>query len=197
MENTEQKLFEKSKEFKEEKEKLKLDLDLIEEEESSLKLKDMRRRRSSTGSTSNSKPEDTSEFSCPNTPLSIPKEYDQKEAFFGREKKCSNSIYNFYQVSEEYLRETLPDYQNYKKTKNYMPKNEYLKNFENNSKKRKNSYSSQNSIENLSKNNNSFNNSLPKTPVAAIFTPKICFGGKGKFDLPMYYTGFYTWDCKL
>ena len=189
--------FEKSEEFKAEKENLQLDLDIIEGEESSLKLKDMRRRRSSTGSTSVSKPEDTSEFSCPNTPLTIPKESQQKGSFFGREKNCSNSIFNFYQASEEHLRETLPEYQNYKKTKNYLPKNEFLKNFENFSQNQKSSCSSQNSLENLSQNNNSFKSSLPKTPVAAIFTPKLCFGGKGKFDLPIYYAGFYSWDCKL
>ena len=201
MANSEQKSYslniEKSEDFKEEKDKLKLDLDFIEEEESSFKLKDMRRRRSSTGSTSVSKPEDTSEFSCPNTPLCFPKESQQKESFFGREKSCSNNIFNYYQASEENLKETFPEYQNYKKTKNYLSKDEYLKKFEHFSQNRKSSSSSQNTIENKGQNNISFKSSLPTTPVAAIFTPKLCYGGKGKFDLPMYYTGFYSWDCKL
>ena len=200
MANSENKVFplniEKSEELKVQKEKLKLDLDLIEGEEPFLKIKDMRRRKSSTGSTSVSKPEDISEFSCPNTPLYIPKESQQKISFFGREKNGSNYIFNFYQGSEEYLKETLPEYQNYKKTKNYLPKDEYLKKFEHFSQNRKN-YSSQNSKENLCQNNNSFKSSLPTTPVAAIFTPNLCYGGKGKFDLPMYYAGFYSWNCKL
>ena len=49
------------------------------------------------------------------------------------------------------------------------------------------------------KNNNIFKTPLPTTSVAAVmgaFTPKICSGGKGKFDLPMYYVGFYGWDSK-
>ena len=188
---------EKSEELKVQKEKLKLDLDLIEGEEPFLKIKDMRRRKSSTGSTSVSKPEDISEFSCPNTPLYIPKESQQKISFFGREKNGSNYIFNFYQGSEEYLKETLPEYQNYKKTKNYLPKEEYLKKLENLSQNRKSNYSSKNSLENLCRNNNSFKSSLPTTPVAAIFTPNLCYGGKGKFDIPMYYAGFYSWDCKF
>jgi len=201
MANSEQKGYslniDKSEDFKAENDKLKLNLDFIEEEESSFKLKDMRRRRSSTGSTSVSKPEDTSEFSCPNTPLNIPKESQQKESFFGREKNCLNNIFNYYQASEENLKETFPEYQNYKKTKNYLSKDEYLKKFEHFSQNRKSSSSSQNTIENKGQNNISFKSSLPTTPVAAIFTPKLCYGGKGKFDLPMYYTGFYSWDCKL
>jgi hypothetical protein len=201
MANSENKVFplniEKSEEFITEKEKIQLDLELIDGEESSLKLKDMRRRKSSTVSTSVSKPEDTLEFSCPNTPLNIPKESQQKESFFGREKNCSNYIFNFYQASEEYLKETLPEYQNYKKTKNYLPKEEYLKKLENLSQNRKSNYSSKNSLENLCRNNNSFKSSLPTTPVAAIFTPNLCYGGKGKFDIPMYYAGFYSWDCKF
>ena len=53
--------------------------------------------------------------------------------------------------------------------------------------------------ENLTQNNNIFKNSFPTTPVASVmgtFTPKICSGAKGKFDLPMYYFSFYGLDSK-
>ena len=59
------------------------------------------------------------------------------------------------------------------------------------------SYNTDNSTQN---NNNYFKNSLPTASVAAVmgaFTPKICSGGKGKFDLPMYYVGFYGLDRKF
>ena len=76
-------------------------------------------------------------------------------------------------------------------------KDEYLKKFENISQNKKCNCSSQKPLENSTENNNSFKSSLPTTPVAAVFIPKLCCGGKGKFDLPMFYAGFYSWDCKL
>ena len=182
-----------------EKEKLQIDLNLMEDDDIPLKLKDMPRRKSSTGSTSVSKPEDPSDFSFPSTPCSIPQESQQSGIFFGRDRNCSNPIFNFYQHTEEHIRDTLTEYKNYTKSKNYITKNEFFKNNENTSENKIMNDSFQNTIDNLSQNNNTFKNSLPTTSVAAVmgaFTPKICSGGKGKFDLPMYYVGFYGWDCK-
>lgn len=179
-----------------EKEKLQIDLNLIDEDEIAFKSNDIAGRKSSADSTSVSKPEDISELSCPNTPVSIPKESQQNGMLFGRDRNCSNPVFNFYQITEEHLRETLPEYQNYKKTKNYLPKSEYLKNNESFTESRRSSHSSLNSLDNFTQNNSSMKSSLQTTSVAAVFTPKLCSGGKGKFDLPMYYFGFYGWDCK-
>ena len=60
-----------------EKEKLQIDLNLIDEDEIAFKSNDIAGRKSSADSTSVSKPEDISELSCPNTPVSIPKEIVQ------------------------------------------------------------------------------------------------------------------------
>ena len=180
--------------------KYQLDLNLIEEEENLLKLKDIPRRKSSDGSTSVSKPEDTSEIlSFPNSPIASPKS-EKKGIFFGRDRNCSNPIFNFYQNTEENIREMCPENENYKKAKNYILKKDFYKNNDfSEIKKNDNISTSSNTIENLTENNNIFNNSLQTTSVAAVmgaFTPKICSGGKGKFDLPMYYVGFYGWDSK-
>ena len=177
----------KEKEINSLKQKLQIDLNDIEEDEQLIKLRDFPRRKSSTGSTSVSKPEDTSElFSDPDSIVSTPLNSQQSGIFFGRDRNCLNPIFNFYQNTEEHIRETYPECEKYKKTKNYVSKNEIIKNNEISEAK--------NII-----NNNIFKNPLPTTSVAAVmgaFTPKICSGGKGKFDLPMYYVGFYGWDSK-
>ncbi len=174
---------------------LQIDLNLIEEEDKLLKLKEIPRRKSSSGSTSASKIEDISEIpSFPESPIESPKNSQQSGIFFGRDRNCSNPLINFYQFTEEHLRETYPEFENYKKSKNYMLKNEISE-----IKKIDNTTSSSNTIENSTQNNNIFKNTLQTTSVAAVmgaFAPKICSGGKGKFDLPMYYVGFYGWDSK-
>ena len=181
--------------------KYQIDLNLIEEEDNLLKLKDIPRRKSSDGSTSASKPEDTSEIpSFPNSPIASPK--SQKSGiFFGRDRNCSNPIFNFYLNTEENIRETYPENENYKKTKNYILKKDFYKNTDfSEIKKNDNISTPSNTTENLTQNNNILKNSLQSTSVAAVmgaFTPKICSGGKGKFDLPMYYVGFYGWDSKF
>ena len=182
--------------------KPQIDLNLIEEDEQLLKFRDIPRRKSSTGSTSASRPDDTSEFiSFPSSPNNSAQESQQSGIFFGRDRNCSNPVFNFYQNTENNLRETYPDKENYKNTKNYILKEKYLKNNENSEIKiinNKNVISD--TAENLTQNNNIFKNSFQTTPVAAVmgpFTPKICSGGKGKFDLPMYYFGFYGWDSKI
>ena len=182
--------------------KPQIDLNLVEEDEKLLKIRDIPRRKSSTGSTSASKTEDPSELpSFPNSPLYSPNNSQQSGIFFGRDRNCSNPIFNFYQNTEENLRETYPDYAKYKETKNYILKEKFFKN--NISDKEiidKTNSISTNTKENSSKNN-IYKTPLQTTSVAAVmgaFTPKICScnGGKGKFDLPMYYVGFYGWDSK-
>jgi hypothetical protein len=182
--------------------KPQIDLNLIEEDEQLLKFRDIPRRKSSTGSTSASRPDDTSEFiSFPSSPNNSAQESQQSGIFFGRDRNCLNPVFNFYQNTEDNLLETYPDKENYKNTKNYILKEKYFKNNENSEIKiinNKNVISD--TAENLTQNNNIFKNSFQTTPVAAVmgpFTPKICSGGKGKFDLPMYYFGFYGWDSKI
>ena len=97
-----------------------IDLNLFEEDDKLLKVRDIPRRKSSTGSTSATKQEDSSELpSFPNTPIYSPQNSQQSGIFFGRDRNCSNPIFNFYQNTEENLRETYPENENYKKTKNY------------------------------------------------------------------------------
>ena len=183
--------------------KPQIDLNLIEEEEEEqlLKVRDMPRRKSSTGSTSASKPDDMSEFtSFPNSPINNIKESQQNGIFFGRDRNCSNPVFNFYQNTEDNLRETYPDKDNYKKTKNYMLKTQYFSNKENPEKKIIKENNIISNTTNTTQKNNVFKNTFPATPLAAVmgtFTPKICSGGKGKFDLPMYYLSFYGWDSKI
>ena len=182
-----------------------IDLNLFEEDDKLLKVRDIPRRKSSTGSTSATKQEDSSELpSFPNTPIYSPQNSQQSGIFFGRDRNCSNPIFNFYQNTEENLRETYPENENYKKTKNYKLKDEFYKSEISETKNIDNitSTSSNNTIENFSQNNNIYKTPMQTTSVAAVmgaFTPKICScnGGKGKFDLPMYYVGFYGWDSKL
>ena len=181
--------------------KPQIDLNLIEEDEQLLKVRDMPRRKSSTGSTSASRPDDNSEFiSFPSSPNNNIQESQQSGIFFGRDRNCSNPIFNFYQNTEDNLREMSPDKENYKKTKNYVLKIQLFNNNENTEIKIKKENNIIPNAINSPQNYNIFKNTLPATPLASVmgtFTPKICSGGKGKFDLPMYYFGFYRWDSKL
>ena len=174
-------------------------------------------RKASTDSTSNSKTEDLSEIN--NINLDNVKNAQElspeKEIFFGRDKNCSNPIYNFYQSTEEYFLEKLTEKFNYKKCRNYLPKNYFLsKNsentiqinniLENKNNQNKNS-STINCNNNISSKNRNINykyyyntNSVPSL-MGAYFSKmgnKYNENGKGKFDSPMYYIGFYGWDSK-
>ena len=182
--------------------KPQIDLSLVDEDEQLLKIRDIPRRKSSTGSTSASKPEDPSELpSFPNSPINSPQNSQKSGIFFGRDRNCSNPIFNFYQNTEEHLRETHPENENYKNSKNYKLKDEFYKNDTCETKIIDNTNSPKsNTTENTIQNNNIYKTPLQTTSVAAVmgaFTPKICSGGKGKFDLPMYYVGFYGWDSKF
>ena len=101
-----------------------IDVHVNEEDEQLLKIRDIPRRKSSTGSTSSSKPEDPSElFSCPSSPRNLSSsEFQQTGVFFGKDRNCSNPVSNFYQLTEEHLRETFSDFNSYTKTKNYYAK---------------------------------------------------------------------------
>ena len=182
------------------KQKLHIDLNNIEDEEHFIKVKDFPRRKSSSGSTSFSKPEDSSElFSNLDSPVGTPLIYPKNEIFFGRDRNCTIPIFNFYQNTEENFRETHPEGEKYKKTKNYISKDTIIKNNENTEKIITNDNKVSNNIDNSTPKNNIYINSLQTASVAAVmgtFTPKLCSGGKGKFDMPMYYISFYGWDSK-
>lgn len=194
-------------EFKPKKEKeiqdsqnLEIDVCVNEEDEQLLKLREIPRRKSSTGSTSASKPEDPSEsFSFPSSPSNLTsQEYQQGGVFFGKDRNCSNPVSNFYRFTEEHLRETLFEYKNYTKTKNYILKEDYFKKISEEKINKKEENPINNIHENKTMNNtNIFQNATPIKAIPAIigtFNPNPY---KGKFDLPMYYcVGFYQWDCK-
>ena len=182
---------------------LEIDVEVNEEDEQLLKLREIPRRKSSTGSTSASKPEDPSElFSCPSSPRNLTSpEFQQSGVFFGKDRNCSNPISNFYQITEEHLRETLFEYKDYIKTKNYILKKDYFKNISNENQNKKEENPINTNYENKAVNNiNTFQNNTQIKAIPAIigtFTPNTYRGNKGKFDLPMYYcVGFYQWDSK-
>ena len=181
-----------------------IDVHVSEEDEQLLKLREIPRRKSSTGSTSASKPEDPSElFSCPSSPRNLTsQEFQRSGVFFGMDRNCSNPVSNFYQITEEHLRETLSEYKKYIKTKNYILKEDYFKKI---SEENVDNKKVENPINNLyeNKNLNTTNTFQNLTPIKAIpaiigtFTTNPYYGNKGKFDLPMYYcVGFYQWDSK-
>ena len=181
-----------------------IDVHVSEEDEQLLKLREIPRRKSSTGSTSASKPEDPSElFSCPSSPRNLTsQEFQQSGVFFGMDRNCSNPVSNFYQITEEHLRETLSEYKKYIKTKNYILKEDYFNKI---SEENVDNKKVENPINNLyeNKNLNTTNTFQNLTPIKAIpaiigtFTTNPYYGNKGKFDLPMYYcVGFYQWDSK-
>ena len=182
---------------------LEIYVDVNEEDEQLLKLREIPRRKSSTGSTSASKPEDPSElFSYPSSPSNLTsQEFQKTGVFFGKDRNCSNRIFNFYQITEEHLRETLIEYKDYIKTNNYISKMEYFKKIsnENQNKKEENPINTINENK-VVNNTNTFQNTTQLKAIPAIigtFTPNSYRGNKGKFDLPMYYcVGFYQWDCK-
>ena len=112
---------------------IEIDVHVNEEDEELLKIRDMPRRKSSTGSTSSSKPEDPSElFSYPSSPKSLnSQEFNKSGIFFSKDRNCSkNNIFNFYQITEEHIRETFPEYNDYIKSKNYITKQEFFLNNE-------------------------------------------------------------------
>ena len=169
-------------------------------------------RKASTDSTSNSKIEELPEiinFSSSNMNKNNELNHE-KEMFFGRDKNNLNHIYNFYQSTEEYLLEQLTENQKYKNTKNYIKKDLYNKSInniieENNKIENEINEDNINNLkmntinENISNTNfiiNNNNNIMPAlmgTYLSKIPNPTL----KGKFDMPIYYIGFYQLDSKL
>ena len=185
---------------------IEIDVHVNEEDEELLKIRDMPRRKSSTGSTSSSKPEDPSElFSYPSSPKSLnSQEFNKSGIFFSKDRNCSkNNIFNFYQITEEHIRETFPEYNDYIKSKNYITKQEF---FLNNEIHKEYEIKEQQTLNNTHENkpqnilNNNVNNINKITAIPTIigtFTPNSFNGNGGKFDLPMqYYIGFYPVDGK-
>ena len=168
-------------------------------------------RKASTDSTSNSKIEELPEiinFSSSN--MNKNNELNHEKEMFGRDKNNLNHIYNFYQSTEEYLLEQLIENQKYKNTKNYIKKDLYNKSINNiieENNKIENKINEDN-IKNLKMNTinenisntnfiiNNNNNIMPAligTYLSKIPNPTL----KGKFDMPIYYIGFYQLDSKL
>lgn len=188
---------------------LEIDVHVNEEDEQLLKLRGNPRRKSSTGSTSVSKPEDPSElFSCPSSPRNLSTQDSQQSGiFFGKDRNCTNLVFNFYQNTEEHLQETFPEYKDYIKSKNYITKQEFFKNKDNINKNEENISNilhKNKQINNNNINNNTFQNINRNTnqikaipAIIGTFTTNAYNGNRGKFDLPMYYcVGFYQWDSK-
>ena len=166
-------------------------------------------RKSSTDSTSNSKIEDLPEINFSSLNINTNYEsFNEKEIFFGRDKNNQNPIYNFYQSTEEYFLEKLTENKKYKKTKNYILKQDLYINKINNNIQENNIIENRTNknMDNLTLDNNNENNlnvngknnntnqmpSLMGTYISKIPNPNI----KGKFDMPMYYIGFYRLDSK-
>ena len=194
-------------------------LKLSEESELLIKTKDVSIRKSSSDSTSVSKVDDLSEIaSLPLDNFNCSQEIiPNKGNFFGRDKNCSNEIYNFYQNTVEYFHDIYPEFKKYKDSKNYKSKNDYYKEIsEHKTSKNKtllvnkningnlNSSSNNTSINFNDMSNLNYTNPLKTTSVAAVmgaYPPhnikNLCSAVDGKFDMPMYCVGFYGWDGKL
>ena len=144
--------------------------------------------------------------------------------FFGRERLNSTPITNYYEGLDHYIRGLHPDKNEYQKSNNYIEKetffkqknfplnnkfksfdlaeqkkfnsNQILKNIEDNFKitpnnKLASSFQFDNNMQNNIQNNiNNNQNNL------ATLTPKFNNCIYGKFDMPMYYLGYYNIDCK-
>jgi len=202
-------------EIKLDQSKPEVSLKLSEESERLIKTKDISIRKSSSDSTSVSKVDDLSEIA--NFPLdnfnSSQELIQNKGNFFGRDKNCSNEIFNFYQNTVEYFQEIYPDFKKYKNSKNYKSKNDYYKEISEHKTSKNSTLSCDGNVKgNLNSSSNinfndmsnlSYTNPLKTTSVAAVmgtYAPNIktlCSGVDGKFDMPMYCVGFYGWDGKL
>ena len=141
--------------------------------------------------------------------------------FFGRERLNSTPITTYFEGMDFYLRSLQPEKNKYKKSNNYIQKeiffkeknisynkyksfdlseqkrfnsNQILKNIEDNYKKiQDNKNASSLPLENNIQNNININN-YQNTFIPV--TPKFNNCMYGKFDMPMYYFGYYNIDCK-
>ena len=146
---------------------------------------------------------------------------EPSHVFFGRERLNSTPISNYYEGMDFYLRALQPEKNEYQKTNNYIEKeiffkekkisykdckfksfdlseqkkfnsNQILKNLEENYK-----IQNDNKISlNIPLNNNSKNNSNNNQNIFVPINPNFTNGVYGKFDMPMYYFGYYNFDSK-
>ena len=141
--------------------------------------------------------------------------------YFGRERLNSTPVTTYFEGLDFYLRGLQPEKNEYQKTNNYIEKeiffneriskeskfksfdmaeqkkfnaNNILKNLEENSNKASSDIkiqSSNNAEKNLYNSVNNNQNNYPQ------INPKFNTCIYGKFDMPMYYFGYYNFDSKL
>ena len=146
-------------------------------------------RRLSTESTTFSKNDELSEISSLPTPTN--KESKNFKSF-GQFKSYSSPVSNFFHGVDDYFKEILPEGLEYNKTGNYITKEKFFK---------ENFSISEKSIEKINDiSENQKNISLiedNQTPLTiSNINPIPMRSNRGKFDLPMYYIGFYNLNRK-
>ena len=141
-----------------------------------------------------------------------------RHVFFGRDRLYSTPITTYFEGMDFYLRGLQPEKNDYQKSNNYIEKeiffnkdfkyksfdlsenkklysNQILKNvnleenFKNSSNSNSTSFPLENNSQNQTKINNYQNAFIP-------IMPKYNNCMYGKFDMPMYYFGYYNVDCK-
>ena len=143
--------------------------------------------------------------------------------FFGRDRLNSSPVTTYFEGMDFYLNNLHPEKNDYQKTNNYIEKEIFFKekNFsfkdfkyksfdlseqkifnsnqilkiahlEENIKNSNNKNSPTLLLENNSQNQNNINKHQTFTPIL----PKLNNCMYGKFDMPMYYFGYYNVDCK-
>ena len=193
--------FPKSKKFLEKEVDLK-SIEYSEDDNLSFSIKDdekkeiVLRRKSSSGSTSLSKIDEFSEESFFNSPTN-------KNSINCKflNKIYSTPVSDYFLGIDEYFKDILPERLEYSKTGNYISKEKFFKN--NQIKKEKNeiiNFSESQKQTDLKEEPN-LNNSISKTNMQQTATTVIgaipVLTSKGKFDIPMYCFGFYSWGGKL
>ena len=191
----------KSKKFLEKEVDLK-SIEYSEDDNLSFSIKDdekkeiVLRRKSSSGSTSLSKIDEFSEESFFNSPTN-------KNSINCKflNKIYSTPVSDYFLGIDEYFKDILPERLEYSKTGNYISKEKFFKN--NQIKKEKNeiiNFSESQKQADLKEEPN-LNNSISKTNMQQTATTVIgaipVLTSKGKFDIPMYCFGFYSWGGKL
>ena len=149
------------------------------------------RRRSSTGSTTFSKNDELSEVSSLPTPTN---NESNNLKLFSHINSYSSPISNYFLGVDDYFKGILPEGLEYNKTGNYITKEQYIKeNFSINEK------SFDKNID-ISENQKSYDNSIIEDNQAQVTISPISSlpmrTNRGKFDMPMYYIGFYNLNCK-
>ena len=183
------------------------------------------KRKASTVSTTLSQTDMCSEanncFSPPKTFKSI--NFDRKvsnpqssHVFFGRERLNSNTITNYFEGIDSYFLKLYPEKNNYKKSGNYIEKEKLFKKDNNYYKDYKyksfdlsenKKFNSDKILKNLEENYNTSNenkiNEIPSIENNKLnnnlnisYNPKFTNNIYGKFDMPMYYFGYYNFECK-